>query len=129
MPARVGVSALPAGMEFGPALGTLAERIGERREWCSAVHAAGDRPSLRHRGRARSGRLRGLSRPLLLVFPIAPLAVSSVFHGRAPGFRLLAAQHPHAPVLLKAPLEEFVEREIEQRAEVGLDGLLHGAAY
>src|SRR5437867_4123825 len=75
------VGALPAGMEFCPALGTLAERIGERREWCAAVHAAGDGPGLRHRRRARSGRLVGLSRPLLLVFPIAPLAVLSVFHG------------------------------------------------
>src|SRR2546427_9804158 len=78
---RVEVSALPARTEFCPALGTLAERIGERREWCSAVHAAGDRPSLRHRWRARSGSLRGLPRPVLLGFPIAPLAVSSVFHG------------------------------------------------
>src|SRR5438445_6538445 len=129
MLARVEVGALPAGMEFCPALGTVAERIGQGWEWCSAVHAAGDGPGLRHRGRARSGRLLGLSRPLLLVFPVAPLAVSSVFHGRPPGFRLLAAQRPHSPVLLKAPLEEVVVPEVEQRAEVGLDGLPHGAAY
>src|SRR5881397_4251711 len=52
MLARVEVGALPAGMEFCPALGTEAERIGQGWEWCSAVHAAGDGPGLRHRGRA-----------------------------------------------------------------------------
>src|SRR3989441_13335050 len=79
MLAGVEVGALPAGMEFCPALGTLAERIVERREWGSAVHAGGDGPGLGHRGRARSGRLLGLSRPPPSRFPIAPLAGSSVF--------------------------------------------------
>src|SRR5207245_4659528 len=95
MLARVEVSALAAGMEFCPALGTLAERIGERREWCSAVHAAGDGPGLRHCGRARWGRLRGLSRTLLLVFSITPLAVSSVFYCRRPGIPPTRGQAPH----------------------------------
>src|SRR2546427_5947310 len=42
MLAGIEVGALPAGMEFRPALGTLAERVGERRQQRSAVHAAGD---------------------------------------------------------------------------------------
>src|SRR2546429_5176768 len=90
MLAGVEVGALPAGMEFCPALGTLAERIVERREWGSPVHAAGGGPGLRDRGRARSGRLLWLSRPPLLRFPISPSAVSSAFHCRPPGFRLLS---------------------------------------
>src|SRR5439155_12764757 len=93
MLAGIEVGALPAGMEGYPALGALAGRIGQRREWRPAVRAAGDGPSLGHRRRARLGRLLGRSLPLLLVFPVAPLAVSPVFHvsprlwrsGRAPG--------------------------------------------
>src|SRR5438552_15966570 len=74
MLARVEVGALPAGMEFCPALGTVAERIGQGGEWCSAVHAAGDGRGLRLRGRVRSGRLLGLCWPLLLWFRLAALA-------------------------------------------------------
>src|SRR5256712_12993246 len=79
MLAGVEVGALPAGMEFCPALGTLAERIVERRGWCFAGHAAGGGPGLGDCGGGRSGRVPGVFPPLLFLVPLVSLDRFSIF--------------------------------------------------